>query len=238
MAPKKQARAPPSNTLDGLLQARGQRASSGSAAIPPSTHLAAEVVLTTVKACGCDTRIGVVALAAEDGCLVLHIQRLLAAAALWRSGPSRVTLATACRAFALGRPASARSGALVLSRDDEARLGSSDPPPGLRLAALLGAAAEAHALAAVGFPAWGRPVASDEPWAQEALPLVRRAFFGGAESRYHVAAGGRPTWQVMRSKQELADDRGRLGTAVEDLEVEVSWKDGVAVSRPPFVLRP
>lgn len=251
-----EAAAPPLGTLDGLLRPGKQPAEGLQLLAPfvPSLSAAALLVLETARACGCDTRVGTVAFVAVGSRLALHMERLQAAAAVWRcSGASRAQLAKACTAFARQRESGDRGGGsscgeVLLTDLDlvQLRAARPQPPPpvaGAAVVAELAQQATAPTLAASGrLPPWGRPVALDGPWAVATLPVVRALLTSEDSrvdaSRYHLAFGGAGSWQLLRTSAELARDEVLCGYGVEALEVGVSWRGGLGVARPPCVLRP
>ena len=208
---------------------------------PPPGASAARRVLAAARAVGCDTRVGAVAFCGAEGALALHLPRLQAAARVWPSTLTRAELRAACAAFARARPAAPGTGAVLLAAADLAQLRQAGPPAACAgpsgsavVRKLLRQRATAPALTAPGQLPWGEPVPADCQLAQTILGPVRAALGLDPSPDYHVATGGRSTWQRMRTRAELAADARSWGSDVEALEVDV----GGAVSRPPFVLRP
>jgi len=241
MAPKQ--RPVQTSTLDGFLRPGTQSVASGLIARKDGcVDLAAHLVLATAKTCGCDTRVGAVAFGSREGRLLLHLDRLQAAAVVWKCGPPSHELKKACADFLRLRMDGDALSVARLSEQDLEQLASASQVS-VRAASgsaiVEGLKRASSSLASPHFPVWGRPVALEDPWVA-ALPTIRSALGMAdvADCTCHVACGSRSTWQPLRSLEALAADGKRCGTAVEALEVDLSWRDGVAVERPPFVLRP
>ena len=212
----------------------------------PVDELAAQKVLETAKACGCDTRVGAVAFGLCGSRLTLHLERLQAAAAVWRYGLSRRELAKACAKFACSRDVGDSSGEVCLTPDDVVELREMTMPKLRPLAGHFVVEALSKQIIAnlsSKLPPWGHPVASDHQWVKTVLPVLSAMYDineleNGSSHLWHIAFGALPTWQTLRCAAEITADDVSCGCGVQALEVDLSWKNNFNVARPPYVLRP